>query len=249
MVAGRLALVTGAASGIGKATCRLLAHKGATLVAADRNPEGIAHLIKELNMTAHGDQKHTGVTIDVSDDESVRNALLKVLEHHNQPPSIIINNAGITRDNFLLALSETDFDDVLNVNLKGTFLVTQTFCNSIVNHGIKTASVVNLSSIVGKYGNIGQSNYAASKAGVVAMTKTTAKELGRQGIRCNAVLPGFVETPMTQTVPDKVKNKVMPLIPMGRFASPEEIAEVITFLASEKSSYVNGACIEVTGGF
>lgn len=110
--------ITGAASGIGKATCRLLAHKGATLVAADRNPEGIAHLIKELNMTAHGDQKHTGVSIDVSDDESVRNALLKVLEHHNQPPSIIINNAGITRDNFLLSLSETDFDDVLSVNLK-----------------------------------------------------------------------------------------------------------------------------------
>lgn len=148
-------------------------------------------------------------------------------------------------------MSDQDFDDVIRVNLKGTFLVNQIFCQRLLAQkpvDLK-ASIINIASISGKYGNVGQCNYAASKAGVEALTKTMSKELGRAGIRTNSVLPGFIETPMTDKIPGKVKEKLLTGIPIGRMGTPDEIAQACLFLASNKmSSYVNGASIDVTGG-
>lgn len=166
-------------------------------------------------------------------------------------PTIIVNAAGITRDAFLLKMRDEDFDEVIRVNLKGTFLINQIFTQRLLAQkptDLK-ASIINIASIVGKYGNVGQCNYTASKAGVEAMTKTLSKELGRVGFRVNAVLPGFIQTPMTEKIPEKIRERLIANVAMGRMGSVDELAQVCLFLASNKmSSYVNGASIEVTGG-
>ncbi|CAG9839526.1 unnamed protein product [Diabrotica balteata] len=246
-LAGRLAFVTGAGSGIGRATCKIFSREGASVVVADKVPKTVEETLNIINQ--NGQNQHLGVELDVGSSDSVGNALKKTLEKYSKPPTVIVNCAGITRDNFLLKLSEKDFDEVLDINLKGTFLIMKTFANSIVQHGLKNASIVNISSIVGKYGNIGQANYTASKAGVELLTKTASKEFGQLGIRVNTIFPGMIKTRMIETVPDKVQDRFRAMIPMARFGEPEEIAEVITFLASDKSSYVTGASIHVTGGF
>ncbi|KAJ8958213.1 hypothetical protein NQ318_017354 [Aromia moschata] len=197
-VTGRLAFVTGAGSGIGRATCQILAREGATIIATDKNITDVEKTITSINKS---ENSHTGMALDVAEPEA------------------------------------------------GTFFVVQTFANAIIDHGITNASIINIGSIVGKYGNIGQVNYSASKAGVELLTKTASKELGKKGIRVNAVLPGMILTPMLQAVPDKVKEKFKLSTPLGRFGTPDEVAEVITFLASDKSSYITGASIEITGGF
>ncbi|KAI8429527.1 hypothetical protein MSG28_000160 [Choristoneura fumiferana] len=251
IVAGRLALVTGAGSGIGRATCQVLSREGATVIAADRNFEAAVETIKTHTALASGSNAtgdHSAIEVDVADSKSVMSALQKTLEQYRSPPTIVVNCAGVTRDNWLLKLSEEDYNSVLDVNLKGTFLVMQAFAQAMTEKG-KPGSIVNISSIVGKYGNMGQTNYAASKAGVVAMTQSAAKELGKFNIRVNVVLPGFTETPIVQTVPDKVKQGMLKMVPLGRMGQPSEIAEVITFLSSDKSSFVTGASIDVTGGF
>ncbi|XP_022906507.2 (3R)-3-hydroxyacyl-CoA dehydrogenase [Onthophagus taurus] len=244
IVLGKVAFVTGAASGIGKATCQILAREGAKVIAADRNLIGA----KETAASLKNQNDHLGVLVNVNEKETIQDALEKTVEKYREPPSVIVNCAGITRDNFLLKLSEADFNEVIDVNLKGTFLIIQTFANALVDRGIRNGSIVNISSIVGKYGNLGQCNYAASKAGVELLTKTASKEFGKFGIRCNTVLPGFIKTPMTEIIPDKVKSKVISTISIGRFGNVEEVAEVICFLSSDKSSFINGASIEVTGG-
>ncbi|XP_017786323.1 PREDICTED: estradiol 17-beta-dehydrogenase 8 [Nicrophorus vespilloides] len=246
-VLGKLALVTGAASGIGRATCRILADEGAAIIAADCNLSGAKDTIGSLK-SSHNNE-NLALTMAVDESSSVKKGLKLILEQYSKPPSIVVNCAGITRDNFLLKMSEQDFDDVIRVNLKGTFLVMQTFANAVIQYKINNASFINIASIVGKHGNIGQANYCASKAGVELLTKTASKEFGKFGIRCNVILPGFTDTPMVKMVPEKVKQKLIPFISAGRFGLPEEIAQTIAFLASEKSSYVNGASIEVTGGF
>lgn len=144
-------------------------------------------------------------------------------------------------------MSEDDWDRVIAVNLKSIFLVTQAAAQALVSSGCH-GSIINISSIIGKVGNVGQTNYAASKAGVIGLTQTAARELGRHGIRCNSVLPGFITTPMTQKVPQKVLDKVIGMIPMGHMGSPEDVADVVAFLASEASGYITGASVEVTGG-
>lgn len=247
LVLGKLALVTGAGSGIGKATCQLLAKEGAKVIATDCNLKTVEDTLTLLSAVTN--DLHLALELNVGSSDSVNNALQKVLDHYKQPPSVVVNCAGITRDNFLLKMSEADFDEVINVNLKGTYRMTQTFANAMVTSGVTNASIINLASIVGKYGNIGQTNYCASKAAVEIFTRTAAKEFGKFGIRCNSVLPGFIKSPMTDAVPDKVKEKFIPLIAAGRFGNTEEVAQVITFLASDRSSYVNGVSIEVTGGF
>ncbi|CAH6790031.1 H2-Ke6 [Phodopus roborovskii] len=144
-------------------------------------------------------------------------------------------------------MSEEDWDRVIAINLKGTFLVTQAAAQALVSSGCR-GSIINISSIIGKVGNIGQINYASSKAGVIGLTQTAARELGRHGIRCNSVLPGFIATPMTQKMPEKVKDKVTAMIPLGHMGDPEDVADVVAFLASEDSGYITGAAVEVTGG-
>ncbi|EDS32604.1 3-oxoacyl-[acyl-carrier-protein] reductase [Culex quinquefasciatus] len=242
-LAGRLALVTGAGSGIGRITSQLLARDGAVVVAVDRNLQAVEETIKSLG----GQNDNTALEMDVSSSASISQVLDATLAKYKNPPTIVVNSAGITRDNFLLKMPESDFDAVINVNLKGTWLMLQQFGKAMIDAKL-TGSMVNVSSIVARSGNIGQSNYSPSKAGVEAMTKVVAREFGRYNIRVNAVVPGFIETPMTNDLPQKVKDMVVMQCALRRFGKPQEIAEVIAFLASDKSSYMNGTSVEVTGG-
>ncbi|XP_058865209.1 estradiol 17-beta-dehydrogenase 8 isoform X4 [Acipenser ruthenus] len=165
-----------------------------------------------------------------------------------RPPCVCVSSAGITLDEFLLKLEEEAFDRVLQVNLKGSFLLTQAVSRALVASGSSKGVIINVGSIVGKVGNLGQANYAASKAGVEGLTKSAAKELGRFGIRCNTVLPGFIATPMTAKVPERVLDKFEGMVPLGRLGEPADVADVCSFLASDESRYITGASIEVTGG-
>ncbi|XP_070524236.1 estradiol 17-beta-dehydrogenase 8 isoform X3 [Cardiocondyla obscurior] len=202
----------------------------------------------ETTATLEG-KGHVALNVEVSDRKSVEAAFEQVLKQFSKPPTIIVNSAGITRDNFLVKLSDSNFGDVIDVNLKGTFLVMQTAVKAMIAaNATENSSIINISSIIGKLGNIGQSNYSASKAGVIAMTRSACMEFGQFGIRVNVVLPGFIDTPITTTVPDKVKELFIKNVPLRRIGKPQEVAEVIAFLASDKSSYINGASIEVTGG-
>ncbi|KAL8608122.1 hypothetical protein ACOMHN_016577 [Nucella lapillus] len=244
MLAGRLALVTGSGSGIGRAVCQAFAKEGAAIAAADINRQNVDETVSLLD---------TGVAsrpyeVDVSSSTSVKAMIQQVHKDFSTTPCIAVNAAGITRDDFLLKMEEKHFDEVISVNLKGTFLVNQAFGRAVADAKLKTASIVNISSIVGKTGNLGQANYAASKSGVIGLTKTAARELAKFHIRVNCILPGFIQTPMTDMVPDKVISMILFVTPLQRMGTPEEIADACVFLASEKSSYITGATLEVTGG-
>ncbi|CAF1954661.1 unnamed protein product [Rotaria magnacalcarata] len=237
MLSKTVSLVTGAGSGIGKKVAQLFAAQGSRVCGVDVKP-----------FDSSCEQSFVS---DISQHQSVVKLADEIFSRTQSYPTIIVNAAGITKDSLLLKMREEDFDDVIRVNLKGTFLINQIFSQRLLaeNPTDLKASIINISSIVAKYGNVGQCNYTASKAGVEAMTKSMAKELGRVGIRVNAILPGFIQTPMTDKIPDKVKQKLLSSIAMGRMGSPDEIAQVCLFLASNSmSSYVNGASIDVTGG-
>lgn len=243
MLSGRLAVVTGAGSGIGRAVCRVFASEGATVIGADMNEKGMEETLAMIKDT--GD--HQSFQCDVSSSASVNNLLDKIKEKYSSAPQVAVNSAGITRDRTMMKLTEEDFDKVVNVNLKGTWLLNKAVGKAMLTNKVQ-GSIVNISSLVGKTGNIGQTNYAASKAGVIGITKSMAKEMGKFNIRVNAVLPGFIETPMTETVPENLMQMTKLLIPLCRLGNPEEIANTCAFLASDKSSYITGATIEVTGG-
>lgn len=243
LLLGRLALVTGAGSGIGKAVAELFAKEGAIVIGAGINVDGA---IKEL--PSYGEHMHMAHEMDVSCEASVKAMMEEVWNNYQRPPTIAVNCAGITRDGFLLKMSEKDFDDVINVNLKGTFFMTKHLCKLLIRNKVSDASIINIASIVGKTGNIGQANYTASKAGVVGLSKTIALEYASFGIRCNAVLPGFIDTAMTEKVPSKVKEQVKQMIPLKKFGEPLDIAQACLFLASDQSKYITGSSIEVTGG-
>ncbi|KAM8721566.1 hypothetical protein ACLKA7_007448 [Drosophila subpalustris] len=243
ILAGKVAFVTGAGSGIGRATCRILARDGAKVIAADRNLAAAQETAKQI-----GAERAAALEVDVSSVQSVQSAVTAALAQFQQAPSIVVNSAGITRDGYLLKMPERDYDDVYSVNLKGTFLVTQQFAKAMIEQQLAHCSIVNLSSIVARMNNVGQANYAATKAGVISFTEVASKEFGKFGIRVNCILPGYIDTPMVAVVPDKIKEQVVQKCPLGRLGQPDEIAEVIAFLASQKSAYVNGAAIEVTGG-
>lgn len=247
LLAGRLALITGAGSGIGKAVCQVFAREGALLAAVDVNQESAHKTIDSLPKVA--DRTHHAFCADISSSGSINELMQNIQSAFKEVPTIAVNSAGITKDAMMLKMSEENFDRVIDVNLKGTFLLNQAVSRAIIGASIKNGSIVNISSIVGKVGNIGQANYAATKSGVIGLTKTAAKELAGYGIRVNAILPGFIETPMTNVVPEKVVERMKVLIPQGRLGKPEEIAEACLYLASDKSSYVTGAALEVTGGF
>ncbi|XP_068566937.1 (3R)-3-hydroxyacyl-CoA dehydrogenase [Cebidichthys violaceus] len=243
----RLALVTGGGSGIGRAVCRRLASEGASVVVADISQESANETLGRLASELRG-QGHMAAVVDVSSKESVKKLLTSIQTRYFQPPSVCVNAAGITQDDFLLNMEEDQFDKVLQVNLKGSFLVLQAVAQALVACGAPKGSIVTVGSIVGKVGNIGQANYAASKAGVEGLTRTAAKELSRFGIRCNCVLPGFISTPMTDKVPERVIGKMKSLVPLGRMGEPAEVADVCAFLVSDDSRYITGASVEVTGG-
>ncbi|XGW35863.1 hypothetical protein V3C99_019223 [Haemonchus contortus] len=243
MLSGKFAVVTGGASGIGRAICHRFAQHGAKLLVVDLNKDAARETVKKIGPSTI----HTFLSCDVSKTEEVARLHEFVLKEVAKSPDIVVNCAGITRDSTLLKMSEKDFDEVVAVNLKGVYLVTQAFAKSAVS--MKTPlSVINVSSIVGKVGNFGQCNYAATKAGVVAFGKTVGKELARKGVRVNTIMPGFIRTPMTEAMPKKVLSTICEGIPMGRMGEPEEVADVTLFLASDMSKYMTGATLEVTGG-
>ncbi|KAJ0003679.1 hypothetical protein NQD34_008777, partial [Periophthalmus magnuspinnatus] len=249
-------LYTGGGSGIGRAVCQRFASEGATVIVADLNQDAAVETVDALQRGQKG-LEHMAGQIDVSSKDSVKKLITRIQTCYFQPPSVCVNAAGITQDDFLLSLEEEHFDKVIQVNLKHfnthilryfiSFLVTQAVAQALVACGAPKGSIINMGSIV-KVGNIGQANYSASKAGVEGLTRTAAKELSKFGIRCNCVLPGFITTPMTDKVPDKVINKLLTLVPLGRMGEPAEVADVCAFLASDDSRYITGTSIEVTGG-
>jgi 3-oxoacyl-[acyl-carrier protein] reductase len=238
----KVAIVTGSAQGIGLATALRFAAEGARVVVSDIGQQRVDQAVATI--VAQGGQA-IGAVVDVTDRLAIDAMVAKVKATWGRI-DVLINNAGITKDARLAKMSSAQFDAVIAVNLKGVFECTQAVAETMTAQG--SGSIVNASSVVGLYGNFGQTNYAATKAGVIGFTKTWARELGPKGVRVNAVCPGFVLTPILDTVPDAVKQKMIEKVPLGRLGRPEEIAAVYAFLASDDSSYMNGAVLEVSGG-
>lgn len=246
---GALALVTGGGSGIGRAVCQLLAREKVNVVAGDLNQATVAETIDQLTKNGSSDLNHLAVSLDVSDRKSVEDVFNQIKTHYNgKSLNILVNCAGITRDAQLVKMTDEKFDEVIDVNLKGTFIASQLACKNMIEGKVPWGSIVNVSSTSGKYGNFGQVNYAASKAGVIGMTKSIAKEMAKNNIRCNCVVPGFIDTPMVKTVPEHILAMVEAITALGRKGHPIEVAEAIVFLATPRSSFITGESIDVTGG-
>ncbi|MEZ5658786.1 MAG: glucose 1-dehydrogenase [Burkholderiaceae bacterium] len=239
----KVAVVTGAASGIGLATAEKFVHEGARVVMVDLDRDRLAQVCDSM---AVADRDHTlAVSADVTKSASLAKMAAQTLEAYGRI-DILVNNAGITMDARLARMSEHQFDKVVEVNLKGVYLATQAVLPAMLEQG--SGVLINVSSVVGLYGNFGQTNYAATKAGVIGFVKTWARELGPKGIRAVAVCPGFVQTPILDSIPADVMERLVAKVPLGRLGAPAEIANVYAFLASDEASYVNGAVIEVSGG-
>ncbi|MDR5586810.1 MULTISPECIES: 3-oxoacyl-[acyl-carrier-protein] reductase [Clostridium] len=243
MLKGKCAIITGAARGIGKAIAFKLASLGANIVLNYRSSEEEAKIVAS-EIEKMGVEVLT-VKGDISKLEDVENIISEAKSKFGII-DIIVNNAGITKDTLILRMKEKDFDDVIDVNLKGVFNCLKSITPVMVRQ--KHGKIINISSVVGVAGNAGQVNYAASKAGVIGMTKSLAKELGARGINVNAVAPGFIETDMTSVLGEKVKEEAKKNIPLKRFGTPEDVAGVVAFLASENSNYVTGQVINIDGG-
>lgn len=241
-VEGKIALVTGAARGIGRAIAEELAAEGADLVLCDLKAEWLSETAAAIQ--AKG-RKAVCLPADVGNGESVDAAVAEAVKQCGRI-DILVNNAGITKDTFLARMSEQDWDAVINVNLKGTFLFTKAVGKVMMKQ--RGGAIVNIASIIGLIGNAGQCNYAASKAGVIALTKSVAKELASRNVRANAVAPGFIDTKMTEALPDDIKKQMLALIPLGRFGQPRDVARVVVFLAGEQSAYLTGQVLTVAGG-
>ena len=237
---GKTAVVTGAARGIGLEIARQLAEQGARVVLVDVREEDLRKAAESLPGEAA-----TVFAVDVTDEAAVEKMIDEIAEKAGRI-DILVNNAGITRDDLLLRMTQDEWDAVMNVNLKGTFLVTKHVAKQMLRQ--RAGRIVNLASVSGLVGNPGQANYAASKAGVVGFTKTVARELAGRGICCNAVAPRFIDTKMTQVLPDKAKERALGAIPLGRMGRVEEVAAAVVFLASDEASYITGQVLPVDGG-
>ncbi|WP_127148432.1 3-oxoacyl-[acyl-carrier-protein] reductase [Veillonella sp. VA139] len=240
---GKVALVTGASRGIGQAAAIDLAKAGADVVVNFIGNEAVAQetveKIEELG------RKAIKIKADVGNAEDVQAMVDEAVAAFGHI-DILVNNAGITRDGLLIRMKDSDWDDVLNINLKGVYLVTKAVAKLMVKQ--RAGRIINMTSVSGVTGNVGQANYAAAKAGVIGFTKTCAKELAARGITVNAIAPGFIETAMTDVLPEKIKEGIAGTIPFGRMGQPEEIANVVTFLASDFASYITGQVLNVDGG-
>lgn len=240
----RIALVTGGSRGIGRAICLALARRGATVVACARNQAALNELAVEAKRS-----ELAGLidprTLDVTDRSAVDPFVDAVSEKYERI-DILVNNAGITRDGLSVSMDDDQFDDVLTTNLRSVFWLTRAVSRVMVRR--RYGRIVNIGSVSGMMGNAGQANYAASKAGLIGLTKTLAKELGRRKITCNVVAPGFIATDMTASLPDKIRNSVKDFVPLGRFGEAEEVAEVVAFIASDAASYITGQVLVVDGG-
>ncbi|MHC0038103.1 3-oxoacyl-ACP reductase FabG [Pseudoneobacillus sp. C159] len=241
-LADKVAIITGAGRGIGEATAIKFAKEGAKIVVADVNSEDINQTVQTIT-EAGG--KAIGMVVDVTNVGQVEKMVSDTAEHFGSV-DIVVNNAGITADAQLIKMEEAQWDRVIDVNLKGVFNVAQAAAKYMKEQ--KNGVILNASSVVGLYGNFGQTNYAATKWGVIGMTKTWAKELGRFGIRVNAVAPGFIMTPMVEKMPEKVLDMMKGKSPLGMLGQPEDIANAYTFLASDEARYITGSVLSVDGG-
>jgi 3-oxoacyl-[acyl-carrier protein] reductase len=241
----KIAIVTGGGQGIGRETALTFAREGAKVVVADMNEEAANLVVEEIKQAGSGDA--LAVHVNVAEAESVAAMVAATQEWGGGRIDALINNAGIIKDATLRKMKEEQWDAVIDVNLKGVWLCGRAVAPVMIEQG--GGSIINASSIVGVYGNGGQSNYSASKGGVIAMTKTWAVELGSKGIRVNAIAPGFIVTPMTERLLKRVEDHLKATTPLRRLGKPQDIANVYLFLASDESSFITGQVIEVSGGF
>ncbi|MGC9125789.1 MAG: 3-oxoacyl-ACP reductase FabG, partial [Caldisericaceae bacterium] len=239
---GKVVIITGGASGIGKETAMILASEGANIAIFDINKEALDSAEEDINRFG---VLSKGYIVDVSNYENVENAVQSVVKDFGGV-DVLVNNAGITRDGFLTKMDVQDWNRVIAINLTGTFNCAKAVAPVMMQKG--NGSIINMSSVVGVYGNIGQTNYSASKAGVIGLTKTWAKEFGKKGIRVNAIAPGFIKTPMTEKVPDKVIEFMVGRTPLGRMGEAREVSMAILFLASDDASFITGHILHVDGG-
>jgi len=235
-------LITGASRGIGRGIAVAFAAEGADVVVTARTREALAETAAAIE--AHG-RRCLPLAMDVSDSAAVDAGIREALAAFGKI-DVCVNNAGITKDMLLIRMTDAEWDDVMDTNLKGTFLVTRAVARPMMRQ--RKGAIVNISSIIGLLGNAGQCNYSASKAGQVALTKSTAKELASRGIRVNAIAPGFIETGMTDALPEEMKKAMLDTIPLKRFGTAEDIAKAVLFLASEEAAYVTGQTLSVNGG-
>ena len=241
--ANQVAVVTGAGRGIGNAIAMRLASEGARVAVLSRTESNANRTAEEINARYAGLAKP--YAIDVADHAAVKSLAETILADFSRA-DILVNNAGLTRDGLSMRMSEADWDIVLDTNLKGAFNFIQAFERPMIKQ--RSGRIINIASVAGLMGNAGQANYAASKAGLVGLTKTIARELATRGITVNAVAPGFITTDMTDVLPEQIKTGVTAQIPMGRFGSPDDIAAAVAFLASAEAQYITGQCLTVDGG-
>jgi 3-oxoacyl-[acyl-carrier protein] reductase len=239
---GRVALVTGASQGIGRACALKLAQAGATLALAARGQEKLEELAREIETTGG---KAAAFPLDVSDEEQIKSVFKAAIAQFGKI-DILVNNAGITRDQLVMRMKRADWDSVLHTNLTSAYLCTQQAIGSMLKQ--RWGRIINVTSIFGQMGQAGQANYAASKAGLIGLTMAIAREVGSRNITCNAVAPGFIETAMTSGLGDDFKQNAVKMIPLGRVGSPEDVAGAVAFLASDEAAYITGHELNVNGG-
>ncbi|MGH9512367.1 MAG: 3-oxoacyl-[acyl-carrier-protein] reductase [Terriglobales bacterium] len=241
-LSGRVALVTGASQGIGRACALRLAQAGATVAIASRSQDKLNALAQEINGTGG---KSSAFVMDVADEDQIKNALKSAIAEFGKV-DILVNNAGITRDQLVMRMKRGDWDSVLNTNLTSAYLCIQQVIPSMLKQ--RWGRIINITSIFGQMGQAGQANYAASKAGLIGLTMAIAREVGSRNITCNAVAPGFIETAMTAGLGEDFKKEALKLIPLARIGTPEDVAAAVAFLASRESSYITGHVLSVNGG-
>ncbi|MEL3972387.1 3-oxoacyl-[acyl-carrier-protein] reductase [Rossellomorea oryzaecorticis] len=242
-VNGKVALVTGASRGIGREIALELAREGANVVVNYSGSEARANeVVDEIKSMG---REAVAIQCNVADSDSVQSMVKETISQFGAL-DILVNNAGITKDNLLMRMKENEWDDVININLKGVFLCTKAVTRQMMKQ--RSGRIINISSIVAVSGNPGQANYVAAKSGVIGLTKTAARELAPRGITVNAIAPGFISTDMTDQLPEDVRNEMLKQIPLNRFGDPKDIAKVVSFMASESSSYMTGQTLHIDGG-